>query len=346
MLCLAQFFPGGHIFDLVLSTFNWSFRSHALTTLPGSARIKKRPAERCAAMKSLTVLLVALGLVAPFNLRAQNHIGIMLSGYEDDCRITHGGKTVDCDEQRQIYLGDTIRKTPSVKALKIKWAPYVKGVARSETLLEAVADKPDAFKGKGYAGAAKQYLQDFVKPAQYATTAAVTRDPLARSEIPVRATLLEGFPMKLPQEGLRVKSVVVSNAKGDKVSEKQVNGDGLIVLSTEELRLAQGETYRVKLQGEGASRGFTASLLSKDLQDEVRQGLAEIDAERLPSAEAATRKAAYLQMISDLYPETIDLYWLSLQFLHDRPASLTKDQQEAFEALKNRYYGHRSQAAR
>ena len=93
------------------------------------------------------VLISCLALVFMHGAaaHAQNHVGIILSGYEDNCQITHLGKPYDCDERRQIYLGDVIRKKPSTKALKIKWAPYVKGSPRGETFLEAVADKPERF---------------------------------------------------------------------------------------------------------------------------------------------------------------------------------------------------------
>jgi hypothetical protein len=47
-------------------------------------------------------------------------------------------------------------------------------------------------------------------------------------------------------------------------------------------------------------------------------------------------------MISDLYPETLDLYWLSFQLLRDSRFTLTKEQEEAFTALRERYYSYRA----
>jgi hypothetical protein len=273
---------------------------------------------------------------------AQNHIGIILNGYEDNCQITHNGKSYDCDERRQIYLGDVIRKKPSVKALKIKWAPYVKGVSRGETFLEAVADKPDAFQAKSYAGAAKEYLQDFVRPAEHRVTSAVTRDTRYRSGMPDRATLLPGYPMLISRDGMQITSLAILAADGKQIVETPVGGNGFVVVAPEQLPLKPGENYSVQLRGDGVVRRFTASVVKKDLEEQVLQGLADIDREGLSGAEAVVRKAAYFQMTSDLYPETLDFYWLSFQLLRDSRFALTKEQEEAFTALRERYYSYRA----
>lgn len=273
---------------------------------------------------------------------AQNYVGIILSGYEKDCQITHNGKPTDCEEQRQIYLGDVIRKKPSVKALKIKWAPYVKGAPRGETFLEAVADKPQTFQAKSYAGAAKEYLQDFVRPAEYRVTSAVTRNPRYRSGFPDRATLLPGYPMLISREGMQITSLAILAADGKQITETPVAGGEFITVAPEQMPLKPGESYTVLLRGDGAVRRFTASVANKDLEEQVLQGLVDIDLERLPGAEAVVRKAAYLQMISDLYPETLDLYWLSFQLLRDSRLTLTKEQEETFTALRERYYSYRA----
>ncbi len=273
---------------------------------------------------------------------AQNYVGIILSGYEKDCQVTHDGKSYDCDERRQIYLGDVIRKKPSVKALKIKWAPYVKGAPRGETFLEAVADKPETFQAQSYAGAAKQYLQDFVKPAEHRVTSAVTRDSRYRSGFPGRATLLPGYPMLISRDGIQVTSLVVLTADGKQILEKPAGDGEFVVIAPEQLPMKPGENYSVQLKGDGAVRRFTASIAKKDLETQVLQGLADIDREKLPGAESVVRKAAYLQMISDLYPNNLDFYWLSFQLLRDSRFKLTKDQEEAFTALRERYYSYRA----
>ena len=291
---------------------------------------------------SALALLLGCLLVLAVTAGAQSHIGIMLSGHEDNCQITHNGKAYDCDDRRQIYLGDTIRKKPSMKVLKIKWAPYVRGVQRSETLLEAAVDRPETLKGKTYAGAAKRYLQDFVKPEEYNVTSAVTRGPKYRHGLPERASLIQGFPVLISPEGMNIDAITILAADGKKVFDTPVQGGGLIVLAPERLPLAPGQTYSVQLRGEGSVRTFTAALLDRPMEDEVLQGLADIDGEKLSGGEAVVRKAAYLQMISDLYPATLDLYWLSFQLLRDSRATLSREQEEAATALRERFYSHRS----
>ena len=45
----------------------------------------------------------------------------ILSGYQENCEVTHLKKVYDCEDRRELFMGDVVKKKPSVKALKIKW---------------------------------------------------------------------------------------------------------------------------------------------------------------------------------------------------------------------------------
>ena len=78
---------------------------------------------------SAVLFVFALAWTA-LNVQAGNFVGIILSGYEKNCEVTHNQKVYDCEDRRELFMGDVVKKKPSVKALKIKWAPFVMGEAR------------------------------------------------------------------------------------------------------------------------------------------------------------------------------------------------------------------------
>ena len=206
-------------------------------------------------MKYVMAALSIFALVCPLaDAQAGNYVGIILSGYEENCEVTHKGKVYECDERRELFIGDVVKKKPSVKALKIKWAPYVKGEARGQVFLEVVLAKADKMKGDTYAGMAKQYVKDFVKPADYGTTSAVTRDPAAGSLFPVRASLIKGVVMKLPGGEGSPRSVTLTDSAGKAVYQKQFGGASDSALNPDEMGMKPGESYNAQFSGGSAAR--------------------------------------------------------------------------------------------
>ena len=80
------------------------------------------------------------------------------------------------------------------------------------------------------------------------------------------------------------------------------------------------------------------SLVSEQSEKQVMDGLAGIEAEQIPVHEKVVRKAAFLQLISDAYPDTIDLYWLSLQLLQG--VAVNNSDAKAVCGIKLRYINH------
>jgi hypothetical protein len=82
-------------------------------------------------------------------------------------------------------------------------------------------------------------------------------------------------------------------------------------------------------------------VLSEQSEYEILDGLAKLDADKNAAREKTINKAAFLQMISDDYPDMIDLYWLSLQLLPK--ISVNDTHAEAVCGLKLRYINHFSE---
>ena len=75
-------------------------------------------------------------------------------------------------------------------------------------------------------------------------------------------------------------------------------------------------------------------------EEEVLTDLADIDSENLPKPDNLIEKVAYLQLISDAYPDKIDLYWLGYQLLQKTIYQFTKDQETVVQGLMQRYKNH------
>jgi hypothetical protein len=288
---------------------------------------------------SAVMLVLALAWTAP-SVQAANFVGIILSGYEENCEVTHEEKVYDCEDRRELFMGDVVKKKPSVKALKIKWAPYVKGEARGQVFLEVVPITAERFKGDTYAGMAKQYVKDFVKPVDYGTTALVSRAPAASSLFPARISLIKGITVKLPKGDGGTRSVVVTDSAGRVIYQKQSDGSGDLTLNSEEIGARQGESYTVRFTGGTGTRESVISLLDESLAMEVLKGLEYIDREKASKSDRELKKAVYLQLITDAYPEKMDLYWLGDQVLREKDLQLTGEQEETAAALRRRYVDH------
>jgi hypothetical protein len=288
-------------------------------------------------MKHFSLKILFFILFWPFVVCAQNHVGIILVGYEGDCEVNHLGAVYECEGRRELYIGDTIKKKPSVKSLKIKWAPYVRGAERGQTYLEVVASKPDTLKGGTLTSAVKQYAIDFVRVPSYGTTAAVTRDPKGR--FPSFATLLHDYPLKIVKTE-EDRSVIAVDSQGKKVWETQVKGGSELFISQKEIQMSPGEQCTLTITGGALKRALTITVIDETFQNEVTKGFTDMESEKISPLDTIIRKAAYCQLMSDVYPNKVDLYWLSNQFLEENTLRPSEDQRTIIEGLKQRYVNH------
>jgi hypothetical protein len=280
--------------------------------------------------------------------QAQNHVGIILSGHDYDCSIVHQGVSYPCKERLRLYVGDEVHKKPSVKMLKIKWAPYFNGEIKNDVSMVVVAVPAEKMKGNMPASGIKQYISDFVKPVSYGAVPLVTRSGKKATLslpwiIPVRATLITDYPLKL--SGIsgdnEVKSIAVLDKKGEKVFEKTIP-DGkpaLIVAEQSGIRPLQPYTVYIATK-KGIAQKMAVVIMDEATRAEVMKGIADIGGENSSASETLLRKIAYLQLISDAYPEKMDLYWLGHQLLLEYPQRFTKEEEGIARQFVQRYQQH------
>jgi len=127
------------------------------------------------------------------------------------------------------------------------------------------------------------------------------------------ATLLSGEKTMFAWGRESFGNLVIINEKEKEVYRRNVVGRKNIELSVEEIGLKSGEQSRWRV--DGMENQFKIRLLDEKTTQEIKAGLEKISADAMNVNDALLRKAAYLQLISDMYSERIDLYWLSYQLL-------------------------------
>jgi hypothetical protein len=297
----------------------------------------------------IVIFTLALLLGARPVFAAQNYVGIILSGYETDCEVVHQGAKKPCTDEKHLYIGDTITKKPSIRMLEIKWAPYVKEDIKDDISME-VAVQPEQLKGKTYAAAVKQWVAGFFEPTKLGATVMATRGftggemQLPLCELPSHATLMQDYPIEISWAGEDVRSITIVDMKDKTVYEDKnpVNSEGPVSLLPRELGIKPREKYTVYITTDYEKRKLDILLMDGMTQDEVLTGLKNIDSENLPKPDYLLGKVAYLQLISDVFPDKIDLYWLGRQLLEKNRDmyQFTEDQERVIKALDKRYNDH------
>ena len=102
---------------------------------------------------------------------------------------------------------------------------------------------------------------------------------------------------------------------GNILSEKNVSGMKEITLYPEDVGMLPGNTYTWRL--DGIPKKFVVKVLDRNKADKISR-----DLDALAKTDGSNRKlkleqAIYLQKLSDFFPDTFDLYWLSNQYLKE-----------------------------
>lgn len=260
----------------------------------------------------ISILLLSMVSKAP----PETYIGILLDGFQKDCKVHSRGEDFPCEERRQLNKGDIITKLPNVRSLKIKWAPYASSKELDATTLRVNFEPPA--NRKGMLENVKEMV-GFVK-TKHSVTMGATRGEVYELRVPQpgnNATVIPGQKITFVIEGGSGKYVVFKESRGKEVFKKDLKGSSSIQLTPEEIGIEPSEVYAWSISGSRSNKQYAMRLLSNEISQQVSVDLKEIDREESSEAEKGIKQAAYLQFISDAYQQDIDLYWLSYQILKE-----------------------------
>ncbi len=125
-------------------------------------------------------------------------------------------------------------------------------------------------------------------------------------------------------EGASNFSIIDSN--GGTVFEQNVSGKDSISINPSALGLNPDSKYEWKVDNDYQKYKF--SILNGEAETQLKAKLSEIEVAFPSKEKCVLEKAKYLQLISDIYPEQVDFYWLSGQMLNAASMTSEKNQQE------------------
>jgi len=242
-----------------------------------------------------------------------------------------------------LYIGDEVTRKPDIGALNIKWIPYAKEKKLNKTTLAVLFEPP---KSKNLIlHIINEYLV-FVK-MEHNVSVAATRGALSEygmTQPGNNSTIISGYKITFVCEGGCSRYLVFMDSKGNEIYKREVKDEYILQLTPEEIGMKKSEIYYWKLSNLKTNKPFKIRLLTEELAQLVIWDLEKLANEKISDPEKKIKQAAYLQFLSDTYPDEIDLYWLSHQILDElkEDAFLKDDDQIVRAKLKKNYLRHLS----
>lgn len=227
-----------------------------------------------------------------------------------------------------LYPGDAI--TGNVGYVQIKCAPYADFHAQNGAYVISY-NPPSGIRAVAqnvvdYASSFWNNVETVVSGASRGSEDDLNLKPQPGFDV----TLLTNQTVCFAWDG-SAKNFVIANEAGEKIFEQAISGAKKFEVVPSEANLKAGQKYSWSVNG---NEQFTFTILDSQTEKEILDGLAEIDAENLSTEERALKKAAYVQLVSDIYPDKVDLYWLSAQWLSEISPTDKKFKDDRFVLLK------------
>lgn len=147
-------------------------------------------------------------------------------------------------------------------------------------------------------------------------------------------TLLMNQTVRFAWDGKSTGKFVIKDDKGKIIFEKKISaGTNQFDIVPADAKLKAGQKYSWSVDADATI--FTFAVLDAKSEKELLDNFAEIDADKnLSAEERVLKKATYVQLLSDKHSDTLDLYWLSAQWLSEISPTDEKLDAEKFYLLK------------
>jgi hypothetical protein len=212
---------------------------------------------------------------------------------------------------------------PDTKRVRVQWLypPHTKAEQLNKTTLR-ISYKPPS--DRGVLGTSKEVLEllkdafPFVKESAKVSKPVATRglsspyiDLWIIPQPGYSSTLFRGYAVTFYWGIESANSIVFNDHKGNVVFRKDVRGKSSIELTLEEIGIKVNEVYTWDIEGVKLDGPYTIKVLRDEITEQTKNGLKEIERMEISNEEKSIYKALYLQTVSDLFPQEVDLYWLS-----------------------------------
>ena len=246
-----------------------------------------------------------------------------------------------CGEGCGLAPGDIITVDPAIAAnqFDIKW---VSGHARIELIFpnnyKVFYDPPQ---NRHKIVAAVQEMLGFTHERMQRwtiTTATRKTNDTGNAQLPGSvSTLITGYPFKFLWCGEKARRVVITDSTGNPVFAQTVKGLQSLVITPEKMGLKKGESYSWEVEGSHCS-GEQLRLLEGENESVVIDAFAKIaGTEKLSDNDKVLAKAAFVQFLSESYPDDVALNWLCYELTDTlEQKSVLNDEKLMIRYLKER----------
>jgi hypothetical protein len=267
------------------------------------------------------VLTVMAGVNFSGDCLAQGKvIGLLLDGYQKNCQVLRNGKECQLIKGLELFEGDLIIKTPDIKDLKIWYFPYAGRKIESKTQLRMIFTPPQK-----ETDLVKKFLAiiEFEKEHvlyngssrgnQFYNSMKVQGDLFACGPFPEATIFAQGEIRFYTGEG-DSDLLVLYDADKKELSRTRLE-NGKVSLGEGGVKLNPGQIYYWRLGNQCPY--IRVKVLRPELEQEITTALGQIATDGGNEIEVKLKQAAFLRAISDVYPDQIDMDWLSYEMLRD-----------------------------
>lgn len=270
---------------------------------------------KCNVMKIVMATFISLGCYSATALAYPNPVAVISNYDEYGNGITISRANGEPDgAEALLYPGD--RVTGDVGYLEISCGPYAdfysEGAAYVITynpptgimgVVQSVCDTASSFFSN---------VEKVVTGASRGTEKGFNLDPKPGFDV----TVLSNEQLEFTWDNADASRFYVKNNKGNEIFTSNVMGKKSLKAVPKELGLNSGENYTWSVDGD--FRDYKISVLDAETETYVMKEFAKIDSELLSDDEKLIKKSLYVQLISDMYPDKIDLYHLSVKWLEGK----------------------------
>jgi len=269
-------------------------------------------------MRKRFAFFLVTGIVVIFChlLSARQQVGRIVGG-EDGCtveRMENGvSRPLTAKYEMALYPGDIVRKPGGIDSVRIEFRPYAETEEQDKDSLLIVSKTPEK-KEDVFTTFRKMF--GLVKVSFYETSGA-SRGLTDQVCLPgENATVMSGQKISF-QNCPYGEAIVFKDMTGKEIFRK-ANGEEDVLLTPCEIGMVPSGTYTWEIvDGKQVRYRSIIKQLSSADSDLVKTDLKKIDDEKIDIIQRKIKKAAYFQYISDLYPGSVNLYWLSYRFLKE-----------------------------
>ena len=264
----------------------------------------------------LVFLLCVMTMLLHFQsaLAHQSPVAVIMN-YSDlagRLTITRSNGTPD-GSPALLYPGDKI--TGDISSIKLEFAPYADFYSDGKTYI--ITYKPPSGLDKILTSVEKTfyYFWDNVEKVVPGISRGSSEEINLNPQPGFNVTVFSNQPVIFSWDESENKIFSIKDDKENKIFEQKINGVTSIEIIPANVKLKAGQKYIWNLEQDFYD--YQLTVLDENSEKIILSKLAEIDSENISANEKILKKATYAQLISDIYSDKIDLYWLSAQWLMD-----------------------------